>query len=39
MDLSDILGRKVDLVDSQGLMKFARESVDKDKILILEKSN
>ena len=34
MDLSDLLGRKVDIVDNSGLMGFARESVDRDKILI-----
>lgn len=37
MDLSDLLGRKVDLVDNRGLLEFARESVDKDKILIYER--
>lgn len=37
MDLTDLLGRKVDIVDNRGLMDFARESVDKDKILIYEK--
>lgn len=37
MDLSDIAGRRVDLVDNQGLLSFARESVDKDKILIYER--
>lgn len=38
MDLSDILGRKVDLVDNRGLKKFARASVEKDKILIYERT-
>lgn len=37
MDLEDLLGRKVDLVDNQGLMSFARESVERDKILIYER--
>lgn len=37
MDLSDLLGRKVDIVDNNGLKFFARESVDKDKILIYER--
>lgn len=37
MDLTDLLGRKVDLVDIRGLMSFARESVDRDKILIYER--
>ncbi len=39
MDLSDILGRQVDLVDSKGLKDFARKSVDNDKILIYERGN
>ena len=39
MDLSEIAGCKVDLVDNRGLMEFARESVDKDKILIYERGN
>lgn len=38
MDLSDLLGRKVDLVDNQGLLDFARPSVEQDKILIYERS-
>ncbi len=38
MDLSDLLGRKVDLVESRGLMDFARQSVDRDKILIYERT-
>lgn len=37
MDLTDLLGRKVDLVESRGLKDFARESVDRDKILIYER--
>lgn len=39
MDLSDIVGRQVDLVDNQGLKDFARKSVENDKILIYERSN
>ncbi len=39
MDLSEIAGCKVDLVDNRGLMEFARKSVDKDKILIYERGN
>lgn len=39
MDLSDILGKRVDLVDNGGLMDFARKSVDQDKILIYERTN
>lgn len=37
MDLTDLLGRKVDLVENRGLMGFARESVERDKILIYER--
>lgn len=37
MDLSELLGGRVDLVEYQGLMNFARESVDNDKILIYER--
>ncbi len=36
-ELTRILGRKVDLVDNDGLMNFARDSVDRDKILIYER--
>ncbi len=39
MELSGLLGRRVDLVESQGLKEFARPSVDKDKILIYERKN
>ncbi len=39
MDLSDLLGKKVDLVESRGLMDFAKESVERDKILIYERSS
>ena len=38
MDLTDLLGRKVDLVDSNGLLDFAKESVNRDKILIYERT-
>lgn len=37
MELSDLLGRKVDLVENKGLKPFARKSVDHDKILIYER--
>lgn len=37
MDLSELLGRRVDLVENKGLMDFARKSVDRDKILIYER--
>ncbi|MDE6396181.1 MAG: nucleotidyltransferase domain-containing protein [Muribaculaceae bacterium] len=39
IDLSKLLGNHVDLVDSRGLMQFARESVEQDKILIYEREN
>lgn len=39
MDLSEIAGCKVDLVDNRGLKAFARESVENDKILIYERGN
>ena len=37
-DLKDLLGRKVDLVTDRSLAPFARESVDRDKILIYERA-
>lgn len=37
MDLSELLGRPVDLVENKGLMSFARQSVERDKILIYER--
>lgn len=39
MELSHLLGRQVDLVESQGLKEFARASVDRDKILIYERES
>ena len=39
MDLSDLLGCKVDLVESRGLKDFARQAVDRDKILIYERAD
>ncbi|MDE6578348.1 MAG: nucleotidyltransferase domain-containing protein [Muribaculaceae bacterium] len=39
MELSELLGNQVDLVDNRGLMQFTRESVDHDKILIYERKN
>lgn len=39
MDLSELLGRRVDLVDNEGLKDFARRSTDHDKILIYERGN
>lgn len=37
-DLKNLLGRDVDLITDGGLMPFARESADRDKILIYESS-
>ncbi len=37
MDLSDIIGHRVDLIDNRGLKSFARNSVENDKILIYER--
>lgn len=39
MDLSDLTGKKVDLVDNLGLADFARQSVENDKILIYERAD
>ena len=38
MELSELLGKKVDLVDNDGLLDFARPSVEQDRILIYERS-
>lgn len=37
MDLTDLLGCKVDLVEIRGLKSFARDSINRDKILIYER--
>jgi predicted nucleotidyltransferase len=37
-DLKKMLGRPVDLVVDRSLASFARESVDRDKILIYERA-
>lgn len=37
-DLKDLLGREVDLITEGGLMSFARESADRDKILVYERA-
>ena len=37
-DLKELLGRDVDLITEGGLLPFARESADRDKILIYEKA-
>lgn len=36
-DLKELLGREVDLITDGGLLPFARESADRDKILIYER--
>lgn len=38
MDLSELVGCQVDLVESRGLKDFARESTERDKILIYERA-
>ena len=38
-DLKELLGKEVDLITEGGLMPFARESADHDKILIYERSH
>ena len=37
-DLRNLIGRDVDLITDGGLMPFARESADRDKILIYERA-
>lgn len=39
VDLSNLIGIKVDLVESCGLKEFARPSVNRDKILIYERED
>lgn len=39
LDLQDSLGLRVDLVTSKGLLPFAKESVDNDKMLVYEREN
>ncbi len=38
-DLEELLGRKVDLVSEGTLLPFARESAERDKILVYERTN
>lgn len=38
-ELRKITGRKVDLVESQGLKEFARMTVEQDKVLIYERKD
>ena len=37
-DLKELLGRNVDLVTDRTLASFARESVEKDRILVYERA-
>ena len=37
-DLEELLGRKVDLVSEGTLLPFAQESVERDKILVYERT-
>ena len=37
LDLQDLIGKEVDLVTEKGLLPFARESVNNDKILMYER--
>lgn len=36
-DLKELLGKEVDLITESGLLPFARESAERDKILIYER--
>lgn len=38
-DLEELLGRKVDLVSEGTLLPFAKESAERDKFLIYERTN
>ena len=38
-DLERLLGREVDLVTEDGLADYARESYNKDRILVYERAN
>lgn len=38
-DLEELLGRKVDLVSEGTLLPFAKESAERDKILVYERTN
>lgn len=38
LDLQELLGIRVDLITEKGLLPFARESVNRDKILIYERA-
>lgn len=38
-DLKELLGKEVDLITEGGLLPFARESAEREKILIYERKN
>ena len=38
-DLEELLGRKVDLVSEGTLLPFAKETAERDKILVYERTN
>lgn len=38
LDLKELLGREVDLVTEDSLLPFARESANRDKILVYERA-
>lgn len=38
LDLQDLLKLRVDLITEKGLLPFARESADRDKILVYERA-
>lgn len=39
VDLEQLLGRSVDLVVDGNLLPFARESAEKDKVLVYERAS
>ena len=39
LDLQDLLSKEVDLVTEKGLLPFARQSAENDKILLYERAN
>ena len=39
LELQDLLSKKVDLVTEKGLLPFARQSAENDKILLYERAN
>jgi predicted nucleotidyltransferase len=39
LGLEDLLGKKVDLITEGTLLPFAKETADKDKVLIYERAS